>query len=285
MSTQFLFFSKSIRKLLPVAGVILMAVTFFGFGLGIQMFTNTRLTPMDIAEQPVQAASSDIAPSAIASDTQTTVLTTTTQISPTILLETASTRASLFQNDVQSHLKQSEQSITIDGIEMNVSNIYALNGHVFVSICFSQPGEEAWQLGPTTLYYPDGEITSFYGHVTRNEIGSVNGKVGWQCNTLEFVDLPAGTNLSQLSLNVESILLAAPDEGMQCEVYNKRLAQSARLKNLGIQAMCNTESGYLTFEIISKPSQMTQDEALLIIGQESAGFVVGNWQFEKLPNP
>src|SRR5437763_1974073 len=82
-------------------------------------------------------------------------------------------------------------------------------------------GTEGWQIGPTTLTYANGELSSFAGHTTLDKRGPSDSEAGRHCDTLEFIDLPVDADLSQLSLSVQSVLLAAaPEEGHQCEYDN-----------------------------------------------------------------
>lgn len=171
------------------------------------------------------------------------------------------------------------QAQKVHDVEMTISDISFSNGHLFANVCFDQPGTESWQLGPVTLKYANGESSSFAGKVTLNQKGTGDGKPGLQCDALDFRNLPEGADLSTFRLSVESILLEAPAEGQECEVYDSRLEQSNRLEQLGINAKCNPHAGSSVFEIIEKPVGMSDADALTIISQEASGFILGPWTF------
>ena len=166
---------------------------------------------------------------------------------------------------------------------MAVSQFVRIDDHLLVGVCFDQPGMEGWQLGPATLSYDSGSLSSFMGTVTVDKKGSTDNRVGSQCNKLEFSDLPKGADLGTFTLSVESVLLAAPDEGKECEVYNARLSRSLVLKERGITADCTLGEGYSLFSITSKPTDMPEADAQLLVSQQAAGFVIGPWTFTGTP--
>jgi hypothetical protein len=258
--------------------ICLSAVALFAIGLGVRIWAQSNFKVLNSQDQVALAAAPDAQTYHASSNAELSNKAATPTPNPA-LLQAQNTRNSLFNDKIQSHLDRVVQKIQTNGIEIRLSNYYQSGGHLFVSVCFDQPGTEVWQMGPATLKYANGEVSSFYGHITLNQRGSPDGKIGQQCNTLEFVDLPAGADLSGLNLTIESVLLEAPAEGKECDVYNNRLANSIKLEQQGIKAECVPGAGYSLFRVISKPATMTEDEAQILVSQEAAGFVIGPWIF------
>jgi hypothetical protein len=64
--------------------------------------------------------------------------------------------------------------------------------------------------------------------------------------------LPTGADLSNLSLEVQSVLLAPPEDFHECETFKARWARSKRMKQLGIVADCRTLPGYTQVTITAR---------------------------------
>jgi hypothetical protein len=188
-------------------------------------------------------------------------------------------RILLFSSQIQSHLETIAAMQRVNDVGMTISNFYQSDSHLYVSVCFEGRGVEGWQMGPATLSFANGEVSWFAVHPTLDQRGSTDGSPGQHCETLEFDDLPAGADLSGLSLRVESVLLAYPEDFKECEVYNARWAKSERMKELGIQVECSLEPGLIQFKLVARPQAMTEEEALAVAGQEAGGMIIGPWVF------
>lgn len=188
-------------------------------------------------------------------------------------------RVSLFSDTIQAHLLTVADTQTVNAVEMTVSEFYLYQGHIFVSVCFVTRGVEAWQMGPTTLSFANGQVSSYSARPTLDQMGASETQPGQHCETLEFHVLPAGANLSGLSLRVESVLLAPAEEFHECETYAARWARSERMKQLAIVADCKSVPGSTQVTIEAKPQGMTEQEAQTIAGQEAVGMTLGPWFF------
>jgi hypothetical protein len=93
--------------------------------------------------------------------------------------------------------------------------------------------------------------------------------------------LPAGADLSNLSLEVQSVLLAPPEDSHECETFKARWARSERMKQLGIAANCKALPGYTQVTITARPPGMSEEQAQTIAGQEAAGMILGPWTFTR----
>ncbi len=188
-------------------------------------------------------------------------------------------RASLFSDMIQTHLLTVADTQTVNAVEMTVSDFYLYQGHIFVSICFVTRGVEAWQLGRTTLSFANGQVNWYTSRPTLDQLGATETQPGQHCETLEFDVLPAGANLSGLSLRVESVLLAPAEEFHECETYAARWARSERMKQLAIVADCKSVPGSTQVTIKAKPQGMSEEEAQTIAGQKAVGMILGPWFF------
>jgi hypothetical protein len=195
-------------------------------------------------------------------------------------------RQSLYNSEIQSHLQTASEVETVSGVEMSISDFYKpgsdlYQGHLFVSVCFATRGVEGWQMGPATLRFANGESSAFSGRTVLDQRSTNDGEPGRHCETLEFDMLPAGADLSNLSLAVQSVLLAPPADFHECETFKARWARSERMKRRGIAANCKALPGYTQVTITARPPGMSQEEAQTIAGQEAAGIILGPWTFTR----
>jgi hypothetical protein len=267
---------------IPGVSIGMSLLFVIAIGLGIRFWPQTHLTPSHSNDQAGLAEASGIqAPLPALQPTMQAATSTVAPASKQTISDIAGHQL-LFNNAIQSHLATVAQVRQVASIGMSVSNFYLTGGHLFISVCFAAPGTEKWHLGPATLTYANGDLSSFAGHSTLDKVASASDQVGQHCDTLEFQDLPAGADLSRLNLSVQSVFLEAGDEGHECEVASARWAKSANLKQLGITAQCTEYPGYYLFKVITKPAAMTDDEAQNILGREASGMTLGPWNFENV---
>jgi hypothetical protein len=262
-------------RLSSILALTALSLAILGVGTAMSVAARTHAAPMT-SVTPQEASPPKASPSPSATAPQPTV----TEDQKAILLAPGG-RSSTFSNEIQTNLLTIAETHTINGVEMTVSDFYLYQGHLFVSVCFATRGLEGWQMGPATLSFANGQINWFSVHPTLDQLGSSEGQPGRHCETLEFDMLPAGAELSDLSLRVESVLLAPPREFHECETYIARWARSQRMEQLGIVADCNNVPGSTQVTIKAKPEGMTEEEAQAIAGQEAAGMVLGPWEFTR----
>lgn len=268
--------SRKNKRLSPVLTIGISVSVVFVLGIGLRLWLQSHSASKTQAPVAVAQANDVPVPTASAATPETTTNAPDLKLIPP---PPPTGRESLFNEAVQTHLQAVAEVQQVNGISMTISNFYLTGGHVFVSVCFNGLGTEGWQIGATTLTYRNGELSSFTGRTTLDQRGPSESEAGRHCDTLEVIDLPVDADLSQLSLSVQSVLLAAADEGYECEYNYARWAKSARMKQLGITATCELEPGWSSIKIVSKPAGMTEEEALNIVGQETSGMILGPWTF------
>ena len=260
---------------LSVLTLGMTAVVVFGIGIGLRLATRTHAHGMPAPNPDAMAlAAEQSTPTEAPPDV---IATKDSKIGP----PPPGGRQSLYNSEIQSHLQTVSEVETVSGVEMSISDFYLYQGHLFVSVCFATRGVEGWQMGPATLRFANGESSRFSGSTVLDQRGTNDGELGRHCETLEFDMLPAGADLSNLSLEVQSVLLAPPEDFDECETFKARWARSERMKRLGIVADCKPLPGYTQDTITAKPPGMSKEEAQTITGQEAAGMILGPWTFTR----
>jgi len=262
------------NRIPPVLTLTVAALAVFAIGFALRLAAQRYVAPT-IVVNPVEVALAGELPTPVATPPERIEAEAgkVAQISP-------AGGQLLFNSEIQSHLENVADAKRVNDVEMTVSDFYQSNGHLYVGVCFEGQGVEGWQMGPATLAFANGEASRFAVHPTLDERGGSVGETGRHCETLEFDALPAVADLSKVSLRVESVLLAYPEEFKECDAYGARWELSVRMKELGVVAECSQEAGYINFILLSKPEGMTEEEALTIAGQEAMGMVIGPWIFE-----
>jgi hypothetical protein len=267
-------------RLSSVLTLGMTAVVVFGIGIGLRLATRTRAHGMPATNPDAMALAAE--------------LSTPTEAPPKVIATKESKigppppggRQSLYNSEIQSHLQTVSEVETVSGVELSISDFYKpgsglYQGHLFVSVCFATRGVEGWQMGPATLRFANGESSAFSGRTVLDQRGTNDRELGRHCETLEFDMLPAGADLSNLSLEVQSVLRAPPEDFHECETSQARWARSERMKQLGIVANCKPLPGYTQVTITARPPGMSEEKAQTIAGQEVAGMILGNWIFTK----
>lgn len=262
-------------RLSPILTLAALSLAVLGVGTAMSVATRTHAAP-GTSVTPEETSLAKASPRPSATPPQPTV----TEEGKAIPLSPGG-RSSIFTGEIQTRLLTIAETQTINGVEMTVSDFYLYQGHLFVSVCFATRGLEGWQMGPAALSFANGQINWFSVHPTLDQLGSSEGQPGRHCETLEFDMLPAGAELSGLSLRVESVLLVPPAEFHECETYIARWARSKRMDQLGIVADCSNVPGITQVTIKAKPEGMTEEEAQAIAGREAAGMILGPWEFTR----
>jgi hypothetical protein len=250
-------------------------VVLFGMGIGLRLATRTHASPTTAPNLNAMALAAE--PSTPTEAPPDVIATKESKIGP----PPPGGRQSFFNGEIQSHLQTVSEVETVSGVEMSISDFYLYQGHLFVSVCFATHGVEGWQMGPATLHFANGEASAFSGRTVLDQRGTNDGELGRHCETLEFDMLPAGADLSNLSLEVQSVLLAPPEDFHECETFKARWSRSERMKQLGIVADCKALPGYTQDTITAKPPGMSEEQAQNIAGQEATGMILGPWTFTK----
>ncbi|MDP1779537.1 MAG: hypothetical protein Q8K73_04625, partial [Anaerolineales bacterium] len=83
---------------------------------------------------------------------------------------------------------------------------------------------------------------------------------------------------SNAAIVIDSIA-ATPREGEYCSVYMPKIQQAILERGIGVELDCVDVNGLLTMQIISKPPEMTQEQAEQIVYSGEFFSVKGPWSF------
>jgi hypothetical protein len=168
-----------------------------------------------------------------------------------------------------------------NGVEFVVSNIYSdENGNVLADVCYTLPGVGVWDINQAMIKYVNGESPNFETQETSIKIANSPTETGERCTTLKFSWLPDNADLSSLTLEINAIGLANPQEGHECEELNlRKQVHEKELSELGLILSCDSSNGQTQMNVISKPSQMSSEEAQRYVDKYIYGWINGNWIF------
>jgi hypothetical protein len=167
-------------------------------------------------------------------------------------------------------------SQVVSGIEVRVERAWQDGKNVNADVCFTIPDTSDWSIWAASLNY--GEVAlQEYGTTLVSLQEAANGQPGLRCDTLTFV-VPPDADLSSATILIDSIA-AYPREGEYCTVYMPKIQQSLLERGIGILLDCVEADGMTTMQIVSKPPEMTQEEAEQIVFSDEFYTVKGPWMF------
>jgi hypothetical protein len=106
---------------------------------------------------------------------------------------------------------------------------------------------------------------------------AANGQPGLRCDTLTFVVAP-DADLSNAVITIDAIA-APPQPEDYCDIYMPKIQQAMLERGTGISLDCVDVNGALTMQIISKPAEMSQEQAEQIVYNDEFYTVRGPWAF------
>lgn len=167
-----------------------------------------------------------------------------------------------------------EESKTVNGLEIHLSNIRRSENKLYVDICFPVLDKEDWSLRQLSLQYDGNDMRDWGGLVIDPIIPAADGKPGRRCDMVYFF-LPDTVNLADFTISVISIN-APPREGQTCQRSN---AVQPKLDARGIKVVCQEGEGFAGYKILSKPVDMSQNEATQLVLEAVDFTITGPWEF------
>ncbi|MBG0785023.1 MAG: hypothetical protein H0S79_07955 [Anaerolineaceae bacterium] len=185
-------------------------------------------------------------------------------------------RGSFLTDEILLQLDELITEETIDGFWVGASPVVHGDTRAFVRICLAlESSEERFMFGgPTRLDFPGGSSETFYVH---NDIPDEEGAA---CEVLEFVGVVPSDEQGDWRFTMEDVMYPLPDEGTECEVYQKLAEADKNLQDAGITVACSMGEGMTSLEIVSKPAGLSEAEAQEMIMAVVRGHHHGPWQFE-----
>jgi len=162
------------------------------------------------------------------------------------------------------------------GIEVRMERAAVEGKSVNADVCFTLPDTSDWGIASASLNY-GGTIMQEYGTTLVSLLEPVDGQTGQRCDTLTFV-VPPDADLSNSVIVIDAIA-ATPRGDEYCSVYMPKIQQAMLERGTGIVLDCVDVNGLLTMQILSKPAEMTQEQAEEIVYNPEFYSVVGPWVF------
>lgn len=190
------------------------------------------------------------------------------------LLPTATAYIDASYPTTQANVDTAPQSAS--GININISRAWLEGKNLNADVCYSLPDASDWSIWAASLTY-GGIFLQEYGTTLVSLQEAVNGQPGLRCDTLTFVVAP-DADLSNAVITIDAIA-APPQPGDYCDIYMPKIQQAMFERGTGISLDCVDVNGALTMQIISKPAEMSQEQAEQIVYSDEFYTVRGPWAF------
>lgn len=162
------------------------------------------------------------------------------------------------------------------GIEVRMEHVSLDGKSVNADVCFTLPDASDWGIWSASLNY-SGVTLKEYGTTLVSLQEPADGQPGWRCDTLTFV-VPPDADLAGATIVIDAIA-AAPREDDYCALYMPKIQQTLLDRGIGIVLECVDVNGVLTMQIVSKPPEMTREQAEEIVYSDEFFTVKGPWAF------
>lgn len=162
------------------------------------------------------------------------------------------------------------------GIEIRMERVSVEGKSVNADVCFTLPDKSDWLIWSASLNY-GGVVLQEYGTTLVSLQEPAEDQTGLRCDTLTFV-VPPDADLSNAMIIIDSVA-ATPREGEYCSVYMPKIQQAMLQRDTGIVLDCVDVNGLLEMQIISKPPEMSQEQAEQIVYSDEFYTVKGPWSF------
>jgi hypothetical protein len=165
---------------------------------------------------------------------------------------------------------------TASGINVNMTRAWMEGKNVNADVCFTLPDASDWSIWAASLSY-SGIVLQEYGTTLVSIQEAANGQPGLRCDTLTFVVAP-DADLTNAVINVEAIS-ALPQPSDYCDIYLPKIQQAMLERGTGVSLDCVDVNGTLTMQILSKPAEMSQEQAEQLVYSDEFYTVRGPWSF------
>jgi len=165
---------------------------------------------------------------------------------------------------------------TSGGIEVRADRAWLDGKQVNVDVCFTLLDSSDWTVSTASLQYPGGSITDF-GSTMLSIQEPTEGQSGQRCDTLSFLGVPPDADLSNTVVTIDGIG-SIPRAEDYC-TYMPKIQQALNDQGIAIGLNCTDVNGQPTMQIVSKPDNMTQEEAEQKVYSDEFFTQKGPWSF------
>lgn len=163
------------------------------------------------------------------------------------------------------------------GIEVRADRAWRDGKQVNVDVCFTLLDSSDWSIWGVSLGYADQAVFDFSSTMLSLQ-EPVEGKSGMRCDTISFYNIPPDADLSTVTLTVDAIG-AQPRAEEYCSIYMPKIQQTLNERGTAITLDCPQVNGEMSMQIVSKPDNMTQEEAEQMVYSDEFFTVKGPWSF------
>jgi len=163
------------------------------------------------------------------------------------------------------------------GIEVRADRAWRDGKQVNADVCYTLLDASDWSVSGATLQYADVTVFDFASTMVSLQ-EPVEGQSGLRCDTLSFLNIPPDADLSSVTITVDAIA-APPRVEDYCAIYMPRIQQTLTERGIAIVLGCADSNGAQIMQILSRPDNMSQEEAEQIVYSDEFFTVKGPWAF------
>ena len=163
------------------------------------------------------------------------------------------------------------------GIEVRADRAWRDGKQVNVDVCFTLLNESDWSIWSASLQYAGASILDFQSAMLSIQ-EPVEGQNGQRCDTLSFFNVPPDADLSNVIVTIDAIA-ALPRNEEYCTIYMPKIQQSLNERGIAIVLDCPVVDGVQTMQIVSKPENMSVEEAEQLVYSPEYYTIQGPWSF------
>jgi len=170
----------------------------------------------------------------------------------------------------------SNESQTVNGIEIQISNVRVSKQFVAAEVCLQLPNAADW--GMEDIRLTSGEITiTDYKYCCGEQRSSPDGNKVFRCDDL-LIPIEPKMDLSEFTITIGRLATSVPEQP-DCDKVQEKLDQAQS----GITIKCIHEDYYFGYEILTKPEAMSEQDARKVAELAFSENVFGPWVFTVKP--
>lgn len=163
------------------------------------------------------------------------------------------------------------------GIQVSADRAWRDGKQVNADVCFTLLDGSDWSVWTADLAYADQTFSDFSSTMLSIQ-EPVEGQSGMRCDTISFYNIPPDADLSNVTVTVNAIA-AQPRTEEYCSIYMPKIQQTLNERGIAITLDCPQIEGSMSMQIVSKPDNMSQEEAEQLVYSEEFFTVKGPWSF------